>query len=134
MGPAHSWSWRSKSQLPRRHYEAAWNDSWHFRCCLHEHQTLIDAAKCAMPHGAGWYVISVESGGARELTEEEKRIVDEFRFGTHEATSQGRTQDALALKQQPLLGTSKIPARFTLSASEAGLLARMWYKIAKRKS
>ena len=80
-----SWSWRSKTKLPtiRRHYEAAWNDSWHFRCCLHEHQTLVEAAKCAMPQGAGWYVIAVENGGARELTDDEARIVAEFRFGPH---------------------------------------------------
>jgi len=34
------------------YYEAAWTDSWCHRHCLHAHQTLIDAAKCAMPHGA----------------------------------------------------------------------------------
>jgi hypothetical protein len=25
---------------------------------MHEHQTLIEAARCAMPTGAGWYVIA----------------------------------------------------------------------------
>jgi len=81
-----SWSWRSKSQpltIRRRHYEAAWTDSWHFRCCLHEHPTPIEAAKCAMPHGCGWYVIAVQGGAARELTEEEEKIVNEFRFSIH---------------------------------------------------
>ena len=37
-----------------RHYEAAWTDSWCHRRCLHTHKTLIEASKCAMPHGAGW--------------------------------------------------------------------------------
>jgi hypothetical protein len=64
-----------------RHYEAAWTESWTHRRCLHNHQSLIDAAKCAMPQGAGWYVFAVEIDGPRELTVAEDRIVDEFRFG-----------------------------------------------------
>ena len=63
------------------HYEAAWNDSWSFRRCCHTHQTLIEAAKCGMPQGAGWYVFAVESGAERELTAAEDRIVNDFRFG-----------------------------------------------------
>lgn len=53
------------------HYEAAWTDSWSHRRCMHKHRTLIDAAKCAMPHGAGWYVFAVERGSERELNPEE---------------------------------------------------------------
>lgn len=63
------------------HYEAAWTESWSHRRCFHEHQSLIDAAKCAMPHGAGWYVFAVESGTARELSIAEDMAVNEFRFG-----------------------------------------------------
>jgi hypothetical protein len=63
------------------HYEAAWTDSWSHRRCLHEHQTLIEAAKCAMPQGPAWSVFAVEGGTPRELNEEEERIVNEFRFG-----------------------------------------------------
>ena len=63
------------------HYEAGWTDSWTHRRCLHNHQTLIDAAKCAMPHGAGWYVFAVDTNRPRQLMEWEDRIVDEFRFG-----------------------------------------------------
>lgn len=65
-----------------RHYEAAWTDSWSHRRCEHAHNTLIDAAKCATPHGAGWYVFAVEYGAPRQLTEDEDRIVDRFRFGS----------------------------------------------------
>ena len=32
---------------------------------MHEHETLIEAARCAMPYGAGWYVIAVENGTPR---------------------------------------------------------------------
>ena len=64
-----------------RHYEAAWTESWSHRRCEHAHQHLIDAAKCATPHGAGWYVFAVEYGSPRQLTEDEDRIVDKFRFG-----------------------------------------------------
>ncbi len=63
------------------HYEAAWTDSWSHRRCLHEHQTLIEAARCAMPRGAGWYVFAVEGDTPRQLSETEDRIVNEFRFG-----------------------------------------------------
>ena len=63
------------------HYEAAWTESWSHRRCLHEHPTLIEAAKCAMPRGAGWYVFAVDGDTARELTELEDKVVNEFRFG-----------------------------------------------------
>jgi len=62
------------------HYEAAWTDSWSHRRCLHDHQTLVEAARCAMPHGAGWYVFAVEGDAPRQLSEMEDRVVDEFRF------------------------------------------------------
>lgn len=42
---------------------------------------MIEAAKCAMPNGAGWYVVAVEYGEPRELTAAEDRVVDDFRFG-----------------------------------------------------
>ncbi len=62
------------------HYEAAWTESWSHRRCFHGHQSLIDAAKCAIPTGAGWYVFAVESGTARELSIAEDMVVNEFRF------------------------------------------------------
>jgi len=68
-------------RLLNLHYEAAWTDSWTHRRCLHEHQTLMEAARCAMPRGAGWYVFAVEGDAPRELNETEDRIVNEFRFG-----------------------------------------------------
>lgn len=63
------------------HYEAAWTDSWTHRHCFHRHPTLIEAAKCAMPHGAGWYVFAVNGQTPRQLTDAEDEIVNEFRFG-----------------------------------------------------
>ena len=74
------------------HYEAAWTDSWTHRRCLHEHQTLIEAAKCAMPRGAGWYVFAVEGDMPRQLSETENRIVDGFRFGRSEEARTGAEQ------------------------------------------
>jgi len=64
------------------HYEAAWTDSWSHRRCRHQHQTLLEAAKCAMPNGAGWYVFAVDARGPRQLTDAEDAIVNEFRFGS----------------------------------------------------
>jgi hypothetical protein len=62
------------------HFEAGWTESWSHRRCFHEHQTLIEAARCAMPQGAGWYVIAVEDGRPRQLKAAEDEIVNEFRF------------------------------------------------------
>jgi hypothetical protein len=63
------------------HYEAGWTDSWCHRRCMHPHKTLLEAAKCGMPQGAGWYVLAVERGESRELMAAEDKIVDAFRFG-----------------------------------------------------
>jgi hypothetical protein len=65
------------------HYEAGWTESWSHRRCLHEHQTLIEAARCAMPQGAGWYVFAVDNGTPRELSKTEESIVNMLRFGPH---------------------------------------------------
>jgi hypothetical protein len=48
---------------------------------MHKHQTLIEAAQCAMPTGAGWYVFAVENGEGRELSEKEDGIVHGYRVG-----------------------------------------------------
>ena len=66
---------------PNIYYEAGWNDSWQFRRCLHEHRTLSEAARCARPHGCGWYVFAVENSVPRQLTDAEDEIVDRLRFG-----------------------------------------------------
>jgi hypothetical protein len=68
---------RSKSLC----YEAGWTDSFCHRRCMHEHLTLIEAAECGMPHGAGWYVLAVENGTPRQLLDSEEDVVNEFRFG-----------------------------------------------------
>jgi hypothetical protein len=63
------------------YYEAGWTDSFCHRRCMHEHSTLIEAAECGMPHGAGWYVLAVENGTPRQLLGDEEDIVNKFRFG-----------------------------------------------------
>jgi len=63
------------------HYEAGWTDSWTFRRCGHIHDSLVEAAKCGIPQGAGWYVFAVENGRERELSASEDKIVNDFRFG-----------------------------------------------------
>jgi hypothetical protein len=65
---------------PNVHYEAAWTDSWQHRRCMHKHRTLIEAARCAMPHACGWYVFAVENDEGRQLSEEEDETVNRFRF------------------------------------------------------
>jgi len=66
---------------PDIHYEAGWTDSWSHRRCLHKHRTLAEAAECAMPTGAGWYVFAVENGESRQLVDAEEKIVNRHRFG-----------------------------------------------------
>ena len=65
---------------PDLHFEAGWTDSWSHRRCFHEHESLLEAAECAVPHGCGWYVFAVENDRPRELRLEEDEIVHRFRF------------------------------------------------------
>jgi hypothetical protein len=44
-------------------------------------RTLLEAAACAVPHGAGRYVFAVEDGSPRQLKPAEDEIVNAFRFG-----------------------------------------------------
>jgi hypothetical protein len=48
---------------------------------MHAHKTLIEAAQCGMPQGAGWYVFAVERDEPRELLAAEDSVVERFRFG-----------------------------------------------------
>jgi hypothetical protein len=66
---------------PDVQYEAGWTDSWSHRRCLHKHRTLSEAAECAMPTGAGWYVLAVENGEPRQLRDAEEKLVNRYRFG-----------------------------------------------------
>src|SRR5215469_8251678 len=67
---------------PDIHYEAGWTDSWSHRRCEHQHQTLIEAARCGAKHGCGWYVFCVEKGIGHELREAEDEVVNRYRFET----------------------------------------------------
>jgi hypothetical protein len=70
---------RSGKKLNLLYYEAGWTDSFCHRRCMHEHPTLLEAAQCAEPQGAGWYVLAVEKGTPRQLWRPEENIVNEFR-------------------------------------------------------
>ena len=61
------------------HYEAAWSDSSCYGRCFHTHPTLIQAAQRGASR-PGFYVITVELGETRELTPDEDKTVDAFRF------------------------------------------------------
>lgn len=74
-------SLQSRYAYLNRHYEAAWTESFCHCRCFHAHESLIEAAKCAKPHGAGWYVLAVDFETPRELTDAEDMAVNEFRFG-----------------------------------------------------
>jgi hypothetical protein len=47
--------------------------------CFPKHMTLIDAAKCGMPH-LGFYVLAIDGSLPTELATEEDGIVNRFRF------------------------------------------------------
>ena len=64
-----------------RHYQVWFTDSGCECCCGHEHEDLTDAAVCAMVERAGSYVVCVEFGQARELTQQEAETVGRFRYG-----------------------------------------------------
>jgi hypothetical protein len=68
------------------HFEVGWTDSWNRRC-MHEHHTLIEAARCAkfQGTGAGWYVFAVEDGNPRQLRSTEEEVVNRFRFGPRDS-------------------------------------------------
>ena len=67
---------------PNIRYECGWTDSWCHRRCEHSHGSLLEAAKCGMQHGCGFYVFAYEGGVARELRDEEDEIVNRYRFGS----------------------------------------------------
>jgi len=75
------------ASLNNIHYEAAWTDSWCDCRCMHQHQTLSDAAQCGLPRAAGWYVLAIEGGELRELTASEDKIVSDFRFASWKTKS-----------------------------------------------
>ena len=61
-----------------RHYEAASTECFVHLRCYHQHETLIDAAKCAAKQGMpGWYVFAVEFDSPRQLTATEESLVNE---------------------------------------------------------
>jgi hypothetical protein len=60
------------------YYSAAWTDSGFLLGCSHEHETIVEANSCIS--SAGGYVVGVENGVMRSLTEEEE---SEFQRAHH---------------------------------------------------
>jgi hypothetical protein len=58
--------------VPHLYYFAAWTDSGCLLGCQHKHQTVISAANCIAE--AGGYVVAVEKGRLRALSEPEEEL------------------------------------------------------------
>ena len=54
------------------YYYAAWTDSGRLLGCPHQHQTVISAANCISE--AGGYVVAVDKGGLRALSDAEEKL------------------------------------------------------------
>jgi hypothetical protein len=62
------------------YYFAAWTDSHCLLGCFHEHSTVLSAAACIST--AGGYVVAVENGVLRALTDKEEDEFQEAMYGT----------------------------------------------------
>lgn len=65
--------------MPSLYYFAAWNDSHSLVGCEHRHETVVSAVACCATAGA--YVIAVEQGALRELTEQEEEQYQKAMYG-----------------------------------------------------
>ena len=55
------------------YYFAAWTDSECLLGCDHKHLTVVAAVVCAQSASAGAYLVAVEDGLLRELSDREER-------------------------------------------------------------
>jgi hypothetical protein len=83
------------------YYFAAWTDSNCLLGCSHEHSTVLSAAACISQ--AGGYVVAVENGALRALTEVEEIDFQHAMYGTN--TERLTTQVMIPLR---LVGYIKI--------------------------
>ena len=74
-------------------YFAAWTDSGCLLGCDHEHQTVTSAEAC-ISH-AGGYVIAVEKGVLRALTDAEEAEFQNVRCGSKAEARQSFTADGM---------------------------------------
>lgn len=68
-----------RRELAVRHYFAAWTDSGFLLGCPHEHETIPQAVACIAC--AGGYVIGVENGVLRAMTDSEEKEFREAMYG-----------------------------------------------------
>lgn len=69
------------------YYFSAWTDSGCLLGCEHEHETVTSAVACISC--AGGYVLAVEKGVQRMLSDEEQAEFQTAMFGTKAETAQG---------------------------------------------
>jgi hypothetical protein len=79
--------------MPSTHYFSAWTDSGCLLGCDHEHQTVTSAAACVSC--AGGYVIAVEKGVLRALTDAEEAEFQHARYGTPAAAKPNFAADGV---------------------------------------
>ena len=72
------------------YYFSAWTDSACLLGCFHEHSTVISAAACSPC--AGSYVIAVENGVLRQLTDKEEA---DFQFAMYGAEAIKKARHAI---------------------------------------
>lgn len=69
------------------YYFSAWTDSGCLLGCEHEHETVTSAVACISC--AGGYVLAVEKGVQRMLSDEEQAEFQTAMFGTKAETARG---------------------------------------------
>jgi hypothetical protein len=74
-------------------YFAAWTDSGCLLGCDHQHQTVTSAVPCISC--AGGYVIAVEKGVLRAMTDAEEAEFQHAMYGTKAETAQHNTADGM---------------------------------------
>jgi hypothetical protein len=79
--------------MPPIFYFSAWTDSGCLLGCDHEHQTVTSAAACIS--FAGGYVIAVEKGVLRALTDAEEAEFQYAMYGSNAEVKQQFTGDGV---------------------------------------
>ena len=74
---------------PQLYYFCAWTDSGCLCGCDHSHMTIVSAVACSSSAMAGAYVVAVEKGEYRELSDKEEREFQELMYGSAERKREG---------------------------------------------
>src|SRR5271154_2351993 len=84
---------RWRTLMPPTYYFSAWTGSGCLLGCDHEHQTVTSAAACISC--AGGFVIAVEKGVLRALTDAEESEFQHSRYGTTAEVKPSFTADGV---------------------------------------